>query len=337
MTTGIAIRPALDTGTVTIETPLDERVKMLKQYGTHSLSFTAFQPGMELFTIENVGWIAFERKWNQIIVLGDPVCNPNHFLQVFKEFLEHFPQALFVQVSPPAATALRECGYYTTQMGRESIVDLDTWSLTGKKKQIIRTACNKVKKDGITIVEKAADPIAEAELTKSWLSSRKCHDRQIRFLIRPMHVDYEEGVRRFFAYEGDTPIGFIFFDPVYKNGMVDGYIPNISRASLDFHQGIFYAIMSHAMATFKSEGVRRLYLGLMPLCLDDPVQHFEGKMLRKVFALTRKYGGRFYNFDGINFTKSRFRGVERPVYTAHRNRMPTLHFLTMFKLCNVYG
>jgi len=316
-------------------TSLDWRVDLLKKYGGGVLSFTAFQPGIELFSIRDAGWIAFERKWGQVIVLGDPVCHPLQYGHLLSAFLKQFQEALFVQISPAVALQLRLLGYYTTQMGHESNIDLTSWTLSGKKKQVIRTAVNKVKKDGITIVEKQADPVAENALTKSWLSSRKCHDRQIRFLIRPMHVDYEVGVRRFFAYDGDTPVGFVFFDPVYKDGKVDGYVPNISRASLDFHQGIFYALMSEAMSTFKEEGVPNMHLGLMPLSLDNPAEEFESKILRNGFKLTRKLCGRFYNFDGINFTKSRFRGTMVPTYTAHRNKIPAIHFLTMFKICNV--
>lgn len=323
--------------TVTITTAFDQQLKLLKQHGSHSLSFTALQPGLDLFTVPGIGWISFERKWGQIIVLGDPVCSHVHTELILRDFVTTYPEALFVQISPHTADTLYNLGYYTTQMGMESVVDLQSWSLSGKKKQSIRTACNKVKKDGIVIVEKQADPVAETMLTKEWLSSRKCNDREIRFLIRPMHIDYEEGVRRFFAYDGDTPLGFIFFDPLYKNDKIISYVPNISRASLDFHQGIFYAIMTTAMEVFKSEGVPSLNLGLMPLSLSTQPIYQEGKALRSVFKLTRKYGSRFYNFDGINFTKSRFGGTETPTYTAHRNKLPLLHFLTMFKICNVYG
>ena len=83
-----------------------------------------------------------------------------------------------------------------------------------------------------------------------------------------MVMDCEQDTRKFFAYEGDELIGFIFFDPIYKNGKVISYVPNISRFSHSFKQGIFYAIMVNAMEKFQKEGIQQLNLGLSILVLD---------------------------------------------------------------------
>jgi NADPH-dependent 2,4-dienoyl-CoA reductase/sulfur reductase-like enzyme len=67
------------------------------------------------------------------------------------------------------------------------------------------------------------------------------------------------------------PSGFIFFDPIYENGEVIGYVPNISRASESFPLGIFYTLMAKVFEQFKAEGIPYIFLGLFPLALSYPL------------------------------------------------------------------
>ena len=50
-----------------------ERIGYLKEYGSHSQSFSTMQPGMEYFDLPGIGYIAFMKKWGVKIALADPV------------------------------------------------------------------------------------------------------------------------------------------------------------------------------------------------------------------------------------------------------------------------
>ena len=313
-----------------------KRIECLKQHGRHSMSFSALQPNMRYFDLENVGYIAYRKKWGNVVCLGDPVCRMEDRGQLLDAFLKKYPKPIFIQVTPSFAELVHErTGFYATQFGKETSIELSKWSTSGKKKQVIRTAINHAVKEGVTVKESYGD-LAYRELSDNWLKTRKCKSREIVFLIRPMEMDYTEGTRRFFAYQNNEMIGFVFFDPVYENGDVIGYVPNISRASEKFPQGIFYMLMAKAFETFKAEGVPNVYLGLSPLALDYPPKQHESKTLRLMLELTGKHLNFLYNFKGIDFTKSRFRGVEEPTYVIHNNRMPAKAFLSMFRICNVF-
>ena len=52
------------------------------------------------------------------------------------------------------------------------------------------------------------------EISENWIKTRKVKSQEIRFLIRPLLMPYSEGVRSFYAYVEDKPVGFIFFDPI---------------------------------------------------------------------------------------------------------------------------
>jgi len=312
-----------------------ERVEYLKKFGRHSMAFSALQPKMRYFDIEGVGYIAYRKQWGSVVCLGDPVCAVEDREQMISAFIAKYPRPLFIQVTKSVADLIHELtGFYATQFGKETLIDLNTWKLSGKKKQVIRTAINHAEKDGVTVKESYGD-MAYRNLSDSWLETRKCKGREIIFLIRPMEMDYKEGTRRFFAYQGDEMIGFIFFDPVYENGDVVGYVPNISRASEKFPQGIFYMLMAKAFEKFKEEGIPYVFLGLSPLALDYPPKATESKVLRWMLEFTAKHLNFLYNFKGIDFTKSRFRGVEEPTFAVHKSLMPSKDFICVFKICNV--
>lgn len=87
----------------------------------------------------------------------------------------------------PAAFARRDAGHLPRPP-----------SLRGAHKQIIRTAINAARAEG----------------------------NELRFLIRPMIVDYREGTRYFYAYRDGEAVGFVFFDPLYRDGRLAGCIPS---------------------------------------------------------------------------------------------------------------
>jgi lysylphosphatidylglycerol synthetase-like protein (DUF2156 family) len=317
------------------ELTFSERVHYLKEFGVHSQSFSTLQPGMKYFEIPGVGYIGYMKNWGQTFVLSDPVCAKENFELMLTHFHKRFPNASYVQVSRPVVDILHNnFGLYGTQFGSESRIDLKSWNLSGKKKQILRTAINQAEKQGITVKESFSDDHTR-EISDAWIRTRKCKSNEIRFLIRPMNMGYTENERHFYAYENGKAVGFIFFDPIYYKNQIISYVPNISRANAEFKQGIFYTIMTQAMEVFKAEGVPYLDLGLIPLMFtpEDEVQ--EAKLFKRLMRTIHEKGNFLYNFKGLEFTKSRFRGDVEKTYCVHNGALPLFKLLAMFHLIRV--
>lgn len=313
----------------------DERLAHLEAFGSSCLSFSIFQAGMQFFDVWGKGFIAYQNQWGTSFVLSEPVCSPADRPVLIDRFLTAHPNTVFAQVSEGTTRMLHaNHGFYGAQLGIESEIDLNRWTLSGKKKQVLRTAVNQARKQGVTICEGQGDP-QENGLTRQWLKTRKASSGEIGFLIRPKELDGHAGVRKFYAYQGKRLIGFVFFDPVFENRRTVGYVPNISRFSREFRQGVFYCLMVHAMEVFRSEGVEKVHLGLSPAVVDEEDKDFESPLLKKLIRSTYTHGNRLYNFKGLRFTKSRFRGVEKNVYCAHRHALPLKNFICMFKICKV--
>lgn len=313
----------------------EERMEYMQKYGSHCMSFSTLQPGMKFFDVPGKGFIAYMQKWGTRMVLSDPICHEDDRVAVIGEFLDKYPGSAFIQITESVARLMHErFGFYATQFGIETVLDLEKWSLAGKKKQVLRTSLNQAKKKGVVIRENP-DETRHHQLSKEWMATRKTKNREIAFVIRPMVMEHEEHTRKFFAYLDDELIGFVFFDPIYKDGEIISYVPNISRFSHSFRQGIFYSLMTHAIETFKAEGFKEVNLGLSVLVMDDEDEANESRMLKTVGRLVFKYGNFLYNFKGVAFTKSRFRGKTNKFYAAHKWHFPAAKLFTLFKISNI--
>ena len=255
--------------------------------------------------------------------------------ELLARFLEHHRRAAFIQISGPVARVLHHrFGYFATQVGIETSIALENWNLTGKKKQVLRTSLNQADKRGVGVFENC-DKASCMKLSAEWLRTRRVRNAEMAFLVRPLELDLTAETRRFCAHAGNELLGFVYFDPIYASGRVIGFVPNVSRASLDFRQGIFYTIMIRAMERFREEGVEFVNLGLSPLALGEGQAPYESPGFKHCLRWLYKRGGRLYNFQGIRFTKSRFQGEERPVFFAHRARLPIREAAAVFRLSNL--
>lgn len=315
---------------------LEERLGYLRMYGDHCMSFSLLQPGMHYFDVPGMGFVAYMQKWGMRFVLADPVCSVKDREVVLREFLKDKKSTAFVQITQDVAELLHEkFDYYATQFGVEAVVDLATWDLKGKKKQVMRTSINHAKKEGI-VIEENYDPDGCHKLTNQWLKTRTVKNREVVFLIRPMDQPYQEGTRKFCAYHNGELVGFVFFDPLYKDGKVISYVPNISRFSSTFKYGIFYPLLCHAMEVFKKEGVKYLHLGLCPAVVDDEDLPCESKVVKAIVRLIYKYCNWIYSCRGLYFTKSRFDGVEYKTFCAHKEMLPVKAFLGLFRISRIF-
>lgn len=311
-----------------------QREGFLKKYGVSSQSFTTLQPGLDYFDVPDIGYIAFTKKYGNVIVLSDPVCNSSYFETILLSFNEKYPHAVYVQCSPVISNILnKHFGYFATQIGTEYQIYLKSWSFSGKSKKSIRQSINQVIAQGIIIKEESHSADLQ-KISDNWLQTRSCKV-EIEFLIRPLHMPYKKGVRYFIAYKDEKPVGFIMFDPIYKDGQVIAYIPNISRSWKGFKQGLWYALIAHAIEKFKDEGIEYIDLGLTPLSLSKIHGPHESKIFRYFLSLIYQYGNAIYNFKGLEFSKQRFKAEVTKTYVSHKKTLPLWQLISVFRKCRI--
>lgn len=307
----------------------------LRQHGCESLSYATLQQGMEYF-VHELGYLAFITVTHPVfapkpkrIVLTDPLCDRKNLRDLLNAFVTDHPACVFSVVSEHCATVLREMGFKVNCVGYEPELDVQSYNTQGNWKELdmIKRARNEAKREGITIREVAIEELPLDQLnalSSKWLSGKKVSDREIWIYARRPVYKHEHDVRKFVAFDKEgTAIGYVFYDPMYRDGKIYGYSANTVRCDEARYGRLATAVHMTAMEAFKKEGVEVLNLLLCPFTNLHLGIYSDDLMTRWFFQISEKFGGEIYNFKGLAFHKSKYRGREKPVYYASSSALPS--------------
>jgi lysylphosphatidylglycerol synthetase-like protein (DUF2156 family) len=309
----------------------------LTRHGREGIAYATLQEGMEYF-IGETGYIAYTRVQHPLfarrpkrIAFSDPICAPGDLPTLLRSFLARDGRAAFCVISEECAEALRPMGFKVNCIGSEPLLPIQTYNTKGNWKELdlIKRARNEARREGITIREQdgASLNLHQQELkalSAKWISSRKINDREIWLYARRPIFDHEPDVRKFVAYDKEGRMaGFVFYDPMYRNGQVFGYSANIVRCDEQRFGRLATAIHREAMEKFKAEGKETLNLLLAPFANLDGGNFNDDWGAKLFFKLSARFGNHLYNFKGLSFHKSKYRGLERPLYYASNSFVPS--------------
>jgi lysylphosphatidylglycerol synthetase-like protein (DUF2156 family) len=324
--------------------PLDLRAALLRQHGCCSSAYSAtHQPGLDHFGDER-GFIAFDQVGRTAFVLADPIAPPGYWPELVQAFVAAHRDVCFVQGSRPLATVLASMGFWINEFGVESRLDLSTYDLSGRKKRTLRRAANRADEQGVVIRECSIRELGAdivAEVSRDWLRSRPMKHSSVRFLTRPIVLDDEPDVRKFFAFDAaGRLLAFNFFDPYYDDGQVVAYVDAFRRRVRDGDPLLNYAILCRAIQTFQGEGKRWLSLGLSPIAQIEDKDFRKNWLVRRTFRFiyTNTLFNRFiYSFQGLELNKREFDGIAEQTYFAF-NTLPALpRLIKLLRACGVLG
>jgi len=322
------------------------RLELARQFGNSTIAYsTVCQPGLR-YHYSRDGFQAFGSKWGYDFALGDPIVSPSEVDGLVGDFIQRCKRKpCFVNITERTARALANRGYYVNCMGVDTWLELDEYDFRGKSKEALRYAANWLSRRGFRVVEAdfhEIDRKLPEEVSRKWRETRTVKDREVAFLNRPLVLDHEPDVRRFFLFdEQDKLQAFVFLDPVYQDGDVVGYSTVFKRRDPESPAYAEQGIMKHCVDKLKQEGIKSLRLGLSPLAnLSDRtfrkrnhLIHFGWSYGFKAWWVNRY----FYNLQGHAAFKRRFRGNEYPVYFATPALVSDLRIAAMLRLMGVLG
>lgn len=299
------------------------------------MSYATLQEGMEYFIDEN-GYIAYTTirhplfaRQSKRIVLSDPICDPRHLRRLVGKFLEDHPYAVFAVISERAAGVLRDMGFKANCIGYEPELPIQQYNTQGNWKELdlIKRARNEARRANISIREEDIENVDRRQLesvSSQWIGGKQLNDREIWIYARRPAFFPEEDVRKFVAYDQSAKVvGFAFYDPIYRNGRVIGYSANTLRCDENAFKKLATAIHMTAMDLFKGEGKEVLNLCLAPFVKLDLGIYNDDPATRLFFQTSEKFGNNIYNFKGLAFHKSKYRGTEKPLYFASNGLWPS--------------
>lgn len=328
---------------------LEQRFDLTRQFGSSTLAYSAVvQPRLHYF-IHNSrgqarpdGFIAHRRRWGLTVALGDPIVANENLPGMLEKFIDANSKPGFCQISESTAEILDSMGYYVNEMGVDTILDLPTYDFCGKEKEWLRYAANWTSRRGYTIKEASYDEIDVDEIeaiSEAWRKTRTIKQKEVRFLSRPIVLTDEPDVRKFYLYSpAQQPLAFVFFDPLYRDGKIFGYVTAIKRRHPDAPLYAEHAIMKHAIEKLKSEGVEQIRLGLSPGAFIQNDLFRASRFTSWLFQLgfkSKLVNHYFYNLQGHASYKRRFRGREMKTYYASPARVDLLRQLALVGLCGL--
>ncbi|MCE0484629.1 MAG: alpha/beta fold hydrolase [Methylacidiphilales bacterium] len=315
-----------------------EKEKLLlpfvRNHGDQALSYATLQDGLEYF-ITDKGYIAYAKAFHSVfapkgrcIALENPLCAPEDRTKLVEEFLRWNPDSCFLVISEDFAAELRMLGFKANCGGPEPELDVQTYNTQGNWKELdlIKRARNEAKRKGVTIREVEIETVPVEQLqdaSRVWMQTKILQTREIWIYARPPVFAHEPGVRKFVAFDlSGKAIGFVFYDPMYRQGKVFGYAANTVRCD-EIHYGkIATAIHMEAIEVFRQEGIETLNLCLAPFVKMDEGKFNDDAFCTHYFKLCERYGNDIYNFRGLAFHKSKYRGSNKYVYIASKSRFP---------------
>ena len=305
---------------------LETRRRLLKQYGSFTLAYsTAVQPRL-MHHGDQHGFIAHRSRWGVTCALGDAVCDDARRESMIKQFVDQYRRPMFCQISRSTAEVLAGLGYYINPMGIDTTLGLADYTLGGKKKEWLRYAGNWTTRRDYRVKEASFGEVGVdcvEQISEAWRETRTVKQKEVRFLNRPIVLEEEPDVRKFFLIDPKgQPMAFVFLDPLYRNGKIVGYATSFKRRHPSAPQYGEQAIMKHIIEKLKSESVEQLKLGLSPLASIEASEFPTSKATEWLFkrAFESRIVNRYaYHLKGHADYKRRFQGSEEPCYIA----MPT--------------
>lgn len=325
-----------------VDLPEATRRTLLHKHGNFALAYsTAFQPGLSYFG-DREGTLAYKMVGGTAFVLSNPLVEETRLQTLVERFLQFRKDVCFAQISQPVAETLSGLGFCINEMGIETSIDVEKYSFQGPFRRNFRTAVSRFESGGYTVRESlvsALDPYAVRMISDQWRRTRTTKRHELGFLVRPVVLADEMDVRKFFVFDhSGRPVAFAFFDPVYENGVLTGYLSSTRRRLPEVDPLAGYFLLRSAIEKFQAEGVRTLHLGLSPFHQIHDRDFSKNWLVRRSFrfvytnALTNRF---IYPFQSLARHKDSYGGSTRQTYFA-LNTLPSLpRLLKLLWVCRI--
>ncbi|WP_442593622.1 bifunctional lysylphosphatidylglycerol flippase/synthetase MprF [Neobacillus sp. D3-1R] len=310
----------------------------LDKYGGTVLSHLMFLHDKAVYWTSNSKVLfSYQTVADKLVVLGDPVGEKELIFKAIEELRDNTDRfgytPIYYQVSQTMLPYLHENGYDFLKLGEEGYVNLEDFSLSGKKMKSLRASKNKFDKDGyrFEIIHPPFSQELFQELKKvsdHWLGGREEKGYSLGFFDReylsltPLAIVKNP--------EADI-IAFASIMPVYDRHQTVSidlmrFMPESPNGTMDY-------LFLNTMEWSKQEGYKRFNLGMAPLSNVGISKY--SFLSEKIAAQIYNQGHVFYHFQGVKRFKEKYADYWEPKFLAYKKK--TSLFFTMLQLTYLIG
>lgn len=285
------------------------------RFGWNATAYQLVNPGMSLwFAKARDGAVGYVCKHRTRVVAGAPVCSLERLPEVLADWEAAAGRVCYFGAAGRIRKMLQgRPGYSSVVLGAQPVWNPQEW--LPERTPSLRQQFNRARNKGIVVEEwAAAKATNHPELRRvlaEWLETRGLPP--LHFLVEPETLAFLEDRRVFVARQDDRPVAFLVLSPIpARRGWLTEQFPRTRAAP----NGTVELLVDAAVRAVAADGSTYVTMGLVPLAENGSFAPEPNPMwLRLLARWVRAHGRRFYNFEGLEAFKAKFRpDAWEPIY-----------------------
>ena len=218
--------------------------------------------------------VAYRPVHGVAVTVSDPACPAGLVGRTVREFAAFCHRRglvpAFTSVQARHRATFESLGWCVVDVAQESVLDLTTFSLRGRRRTDLRTAVNRAAREGVraewtTFAELAPDLRRQVEeLSRTWLADKELPE--LGFTLGGLREMDDPAVRLLVALDGDGRLhGVTSWLPVHRAGVLVGRTLDVMWRGPGSMPGVVEFLVARAALSFAEEGLETLSLSGTPL------------------------------------------------------------------------
>lgn len=321
----------------------DRIVQMIKEYGSHHLSYLIDNPANFFFQASENETVCFRIHKKTIISIGGFFsANKEKTCKDFLDFCKSEKKTpVFFHFSNDELELFKTHSFKINQLGSSYAINVDEFAPVGKKFRTIRNKVNRANKN-IDVLEIGKSTVDTADVVdqikdidNEWLKEKR--KSELDFLIGRLEEieDYPSSLRDLYlAKTKDDVVAYLQFTKTF--GPFCGTSLDLSRRRNQIPYGTLELIISKVIDGLKEDPEKGKYLhfGFTPLTdLDYDVESHYSKTFHKILQLLYKYGSSIYPAQSqVKYKKNWYPTDIIPEYIATPKRFSIPVIMSFLKV-----
>ncbi|OJX77502.1 MAG: hypothetical protein BGO91_10245 [Leifsonia sp. 71-9] len=302
----------------------DRMRSLVVETGSGSLAFMGTWEGNSLwFAPDGAGAVAYRVGRGVAFTVSDPVAHPGRRLDVMLGFVEHCERMgwvpVFYSVHDVVVEETERLGWVRTAVGTESSIDLASFSLSGKRRQDLRTAVNRAGREGLraewrSFADLTARQRADVErLCTGWADHKALPE--MGFTLGGFPELQDGAVRLMLAYDGDGRLhGVTSWLPVFRDGALTGWTLDVMRRADDAMPGVMEFLIASTAQRAAERGCTTVSLSGTPLAPHvGAAETFVNRLIPRLATWLEPA----YGFASLRRFKAKFGATEQPLWMTY--------------------
>ncbi len=293
--------------------PRQHARELILRYGWNATAYQILNPDILLwFTPDRTAVVGYVRHFKVRVAAGAPVCEASCLAEVVAAFeqdaAENGERVCWFAATTRLQNALAgTASHDTLVIGAQPVWNPMHWADILRANGSLRAQLNRARNKGVGVSEWSQERASGNPDLQRCLDEWLAHHLlpTLHFLTEPVTLDRLTDRRIFVAEEQGIPLGFLIATPVpSRNGWLIEQFVRGSHAP----NGTMELLVDGVMQTLAKEGGEYLTLGLAPLTQRAHIPSRPMRFwLRVTLAWARMHGQRFYNFEGLDAFKAKFK------------------------------